>query len=356
MNLRERLHRAKANLSPGTLGQLAQAAAAAGISWELALQLPDHGQPFFAPIAAVIALGAERGTRGRQAIRMMTGVAVGIVIGAIVLALGGAGAWQLVVATAAALVITTGAGASQIVRNQAGASAILIVALHRPGSNLALQRLEDALIGGAVAIVIARFLLPIDPIPIVRGEARNLREQLASALDDAARALAESDRERADEAVERIWSIDDHALIQALLTARDVTRSAPRRRPLRKRVEKLGEVYRELEASVYDSHSIATGVVRLAGSDDPAPPEAVHAIEAAASAVRAVDPDVAREKSAAAREAARKLRAVADSSLGAGVIAHGVVGVADHTLRAARAREEEQRLAERRPLHHRLRS
>jgi uncharacterized membrane protein YgaE (UPF0421/DUF939 family) len=349
MNLRGRAERARANLSTGTLGRLAQAAAAAGISWELALQLPNHGQPFFAPIAAVIALGAERGTRGRQAIQMMTGVSVGILIGAAVLALAGAGAWQIVVGSAAALIVTTGAGAPQMVRNQAAASAILIVALHRPGSNLAVQRLEDALIGGAVAILIARFLLPIDPIPLVREEARNLREQLADALDDVAEALAERDRERAERAVERIWRIDDHALARTMLTAREVTRRAPRRRPLRRRVEKLGELYRELEASVYDAHAIATGVVRLAGSEEPVPEEAVAAIEAAAASVRAIEPDAAREAATDARTAALRLRE-ADSSLGAGVIAHGVVGVADHTLRAARAREEERRLGEsRRP-------
>jgi hypothetical protein len=345
VNVHDRLRRVRGNLSPGVLGQLVQAAVAAGISWELALQLPNHGQPFFAPIAAAIALGAERGTRGRQAIRMMTGVSVGIVIGAAVLAVAGAGWWQIVIATLAAFVVTTGAGGSQMVRNQAAASAILIVALHRPGSNLALQRLEDALIGGAVAVVVARFLLPIDPIPLVRHEARNLREQLASALDDVARALADGDRKRAETAVERIWSIDDHALAQALLMARDVTRSAPRRRPMQRRVEKLGELYRELEASVYDAHGIATGVVRLSGSDDPTPPEAVAAIEAAAAAVKAIEPDEAREAAAQAHEAARALRE-ASPSLGAAVIAHGVVGVADHTQRAAQAREEERRLGE----------
>jgi hypothetical protein len=349
MHVRERLRRARANLGPGVLGQLVQAAAAAGISWELALQLPNHGQPFFAPIAAAIALGAERGTRGRQAIQMMTGVSVGILVGAAVLAVAGAGAWQIVIGTLAALVVTTAAGAPRMVRNQAAASAILIVALHRTGSNLAVQRLEDALIGGAVAILIARFLLPIDPIPIVRDEARTLREQLAGALDDTAAALAEGDRKRAESAVERIWSIDDHALAQALLTARDVTRAAPRRRPLRRRVEKLGDLYRELESSVYDAHSIATGVVRLAGSDEPVPVEAVAVIEAVAEAVRAIEPTAARESAERARRAARQLRE-ADGSLGAAVIAHGAVGVADHTLRAARAREEERRLAEtRRP-------
>ena len=353
MNLRERAQQARANLGLGVLGQLAQAAAAAGISWELALQLPNHGQPFFAPIAATISLGAERGTRGRQAIRMMTGVSVGILIGAAVLALVGAGAWQIVVGTAVAFVVTTGAGAPLMVRNQAAASTILIVALHRPGSNLAVQRLEDALIGGAVAILIARFLLPIDPLPLVRDEAGKLREQLASALDEAAAALADRDRERAEAAVERIWSIDDSSLAHALLTAREVTRAAPRRRPLRRRVDKLGELYRELEASVYDAHAIATGVVRLADSDRPAPRETGTAIEAVAEAVRAIEPAAARAAAEGARDAARKLRD-ADPSLGAAVMAHGAVGVAEHTLRAAQAREEERRLADRRPLRRRL--
>jgi uncharacterized membrane protein YgaE (UPF0421/DUF939 family) len=353
MNLSERAQQARTNLSPGVLGQLAQAAAAAGVSWELALQLPNHGQPFFAPISAAIALGAERGTRGRQAIRMMTGVSVGILVGAAVLAVAGAGAWQIVLGAAAALVVTTAAGASQMVRNQAAASAILIVALHRPGSNLAVQRLEDALLGGAVAILIARFLLPIDPIPLVRDAARNLREQLAAALDEAAEALADRDRKRAESAVERIWRLDDSALAQALLIARDVTRAAPRRRPLRRRVEKLGEMYRELEASVYDSHAIATGVVRLADSDRP-PREAASTIEATARAVRAIEPEAAREAAEATRAAARRLRE-ADSSLGAAVMAHGAVGVAEHTLRAARAREEERRLGTRRPLRRRFR-
>jgi uncharacterized membrane protein YgaE (UPF0421/DUF939 family) len=276
---------------------------------------------------------------------MMTGVSVGILVGAGVLAVVGAGAWQIVAGSAAALVVTTGAGAPLMVRNQAAASAILIVALHRPGSNLAVQRLEDALIGGAVAILIARFLLPIDPVPLVRDEARQLREQLAGALDEAAEALSDHDRQRAEAAVERIWSIDDSALARSLLTAREVTRAAPRRRPLRRRIEKLGELYRELEASVYDSHAIATGVVRLAGSDEPPPSQAVAAIEAAAEAVRAIEPAAARAAAEAARKAARELRET-DRSLGAAVLAHGTEGVADHTRRAAEAREEERRLAE----------
>jgi hypothetical protein len=347
MNVRERLARARRNLDPRTVGQLAQSAVAAAISWEIALQLPNtSNHPFFAPMAAAIALNAELGRRGRQAIEMMTGVSLGILIGAIAIEIGGSGVWQVLVVTFVALAIATAAGASRMVRGQSATSALLVVTLYGPTSNLTFQRLEDAAIGGAVAIVIARFLLPVDPIPLVREEARNLRGQLADALDEAAAALAAGDRGRGERAVERIWGVDDHALAQALLTAREVTRAAPRRRPMRRRVEKLGDLYRELEASVYDAHAIATGVVRLT-VDAGARPEAVAAIEASAAAVRAIEPDEARAASERAREAAARLRE-ADSSLGASVVAHGVAGVAGHTFRAARAREEERRLTERR--------
>jgi hypothetical protein len=343
VNLRERLARARARLSPGQLGRIAQAAAAAAIAWELALQLPDHGQPFFAPIAAVISLGAAVGRRGRQAIEMMTGVAVGILIGGGVTAVAGAGAWQILLSTFVALLLTTAAGATPIVRNQAAASAILVVALHRPSSNLAVQRLLDALIGGAVAIVTARILFPVHPVELVRDEARDLRRRLTEGLEEIAAALAAGDRERAEAALERIDAIDERALARALMTAREVARAAPRRRPLRRRIEALGVLYRELEASVGDAHAVATGAVRLLAQGRPHP-LAAEAVRAAADAARAIEPEEERAASARARDAARRLRE-ADPSLGAGVVAHAVADIAAHVGREADAREEERRLA-----------
>jgi uncharacterized membrane protein YgaE (UPF0421/DUF939 family) len=345
VDVRARLDRARARLGLPVLGRIVETAFAAGLSWELALQLPDHGQPFFAPIAAAISLGAAVGRRGRQAIEMMTGVAFGILVGAGLLAIAGAGAWQLVVVTFVALALTTAAGASQLVRNQAAASAILVVALHKPGSNLALQRLEDALIGGAVAVLLARILFPVHPVDLVRDEARNLRARLAEALDEVASALAGRDRERAERALTRVDAVDEHALAQALGLARDVTRAAPRRRGLRRRIDALGDVYRELEASVLDAHAVATGALRLLSGDAAPPAAAAGAVRAVVDAVRAIDPADARAAAEHAREAARRLRAE-DESLGAGVVAHGVVSIADHTLRAAEARERERRLAD----------
>jgi uncharacterized membrane protein YgaE (UPF0421/DUF939 family) len=348
------LARIRGRLGVPELGRIAQTSSAAAISWELALQLPNHGRPFFAPIAAAISLGAAAGRRGRQAIEMVTGVALGILVGAVLIAVAGAGWWQILVGTAVSLVLATGAGAPPMVRNQAAASTILVVALHVPGSNQALQRLVDALIGGSVAIVFARILFPVEPVELVRAEARALRASLADGLEHVADALAARDRARAQAALARIDAIDERKLGQALMLARDVARVAPRRRPLRRRIEVLGTLYRELEASVSVAHAVATGALRLLAQPGTPPSQAVAAARAAAASVRAVEPPEARLAADRAHAAVRELAGV-DGSLGAGVIGHAVASIAAHALVEADAREQERRLTGTRPRRRRLR-
>jgi uncharacterized membrane protein YgaE (UPF0421/DUF939 family) len=344
VDVRARWQRARSRLDLPVVGRIAQSALAAGAAWELALQIPGHGKPFFAPISAVIALGADRGRRGRQAIDVMLGVALGILIGAAIVAIAGVGAWQLVLATAVALVVATAAAAPPVVRIQAAASAILVVALHQPGSNLAVQRLVDALIGGGMAIVLARLLFPVDPLDLVRDEARQLRVRLADSLEEVADALATRDRGRARATLKRLNSVDERRLDDALALARDVARRAPRRRPLRRRLEALGASWQELEASVTDARAIATGSLRLLGEGTPPAPELVEAVRAAAAAVRTIDPDEARARAEAAETVAARARE-RDPSLGASVVTHGVISIAEHALRAAAAREADSRLA-----------
>ena len=338
----ERLNRIRRRLDRDTLFRIAQSAVAAAIAWEVALQIPSSSPPFFAPIAAVIGLAADRGRRGRQAIDMIVGVVLGILIGAGLVEAAGAGAWQLGVGTALALVLATAAGVRPIIRTQAAASVILVVALHVPGSNLAWQRMIDALIGGGIAIVMARFLFPVDPLDLVRHEAAALREQLARALDAGAGAIAKRDRVEAERVLTRLHELDDRRLEDAIALAREVVRSAPRRRPLRRRVDALGRAWRELDRSVADGRAVGTGVVRLVSRADPPPAAAAPALEAAAAAVRAVDPAEARKRAEVARTAARRLLEE-DDSIAPAVIAHGVVAIADHARNAADARDEDFR-------------
>src|SRR5579884_665225 len=302
--LRAHARRATSRLPPRVLARIAQSALAAGAAWELALQVPGHGQPFFAPIAAVIGLGAQRGRRGRQAMEMIVGVGVGILVGTGLVAVAGAGAWQLVVGTVVTFVLATAVAAPPVVRTQSAASAILVVALHRPGADVPIQRLVDALIGGGLAILLARFLFPADPLDLVRDEARALRERLADGLAEVATALAERDREAADRALRAVDEIDDRGLEDALALARDVVRKAPRRRPLRRRLEALAVAWHELELAVADARAVATGAVRAIGDGTATADDLAAVVRSAATAVRAVEPAEAREAAEEARRGA----------------------------------------------------
>jgi uncharacterized membrane protein YgaE (UPF0421/DUF939 family) len=323
-------------------GRIGEAAIAAGIAWELARQIPGHTQPFFAPIAALIALGAEPGRRGRQALRVLAGVTLGIVAGAIVVELVGRGPLQIVVAAGVSLALATAAGASSITSTQAAISAVLVVALHRPGSNLALQRLVDSFVGGGIAILMAQILFPIDPVLLVRRASQHLRDDLAAALELIAVALSKHDRERAANALSRIDAIDTRRLEDALALARDVARRAPRRWQSRRRLDPLAPLAAALDAAVSDSRAVATGALRVLGTDRPAPPEAARALFAVAEGLRAVDPAPVREAVERARASARAARA-SDDSLGVAVLTHAVLAIGDQLDRVVEAREQQRR-------------
>ncbi len=337
MDPRAELELVRRRLSPGVLWRILQAALAAGASWELALQLPNHGRPFFAPVAAVIALGAEHGRRGKQAVQMMLGVSVGILVGAGVVAAAGVGWWQLVVGTLVSLVLTYAAGAGPLVRNQAAASTILIVALHQPGSNVAVQRFVDALVGGAVAIVLAQLLFPIDPVEHVLDETRRLRARLAEALARVGRALAAGSLDDARAALADVDRIDERRVEEALALAREVVRRAPRRRRQRGLLEDLGLAAHELGAAVADAHAVASGALRLLETDPGAAPEGAALADSLAGLVRSLDLDESREWSDRVDDALAGLD-VAGGSIGAAAMAAAARELAQHALRAAEAR------------------
>ena len=165
-------------LRPSLL-RLFEASVAAALAWWLARLIPHHHQPFFAPIAAVIAMGAPIGTRGRQAVDLLVGVLLGIGIAALIATLAGSGTWQIGVAAFTAMIAGILIDGRPLVVSEAGVSAVLLLALHQPGA--APGRLIDALIGGGVSIAMAQLLFPIDPLKVVASAARKLAGDLADA-------------------------------------------------------------------------------------------------------------------------------------------------------------------------------
>ena len=84
---------------------LLQRTIAATAAWAIAKHIFDHHEPFFAPIAAVGALNASLGERGSNALRLLLGVGVGIVVGELTVGLLGGGYGTLALSTFVAMTI-----------------------------------------------------------------------------------------------------------------------------------------------------------------------------------------------------------------------------------------------------------
>ncbi|RKS73448.1 fusaric acid resistance family protein [Actinomadura pelletieri DSM 43383] len=184
-----------------------QATLGAGVAWSIATYLLEHPAPFFAPIAAIIALIANLGERGVNAIRLILGVILGLVIGDLVLITIGSGFGVMAVAVFTALAIARLVTDQPLVAVQAAFSAILVVAVGDMASGL--ERLVDALIGTGVALVFTQLLFPPEPISLMRRAEKSALTAVAGGLATAARAIAEDDDDLRGRAVGELRQVRD---------------------------------------------------------------------------------------------------------------------------------------------------
>ena len=143
-----------------------QLAAAALIAFLLARWLGGHSEPFFAPIAAVVSLNTDLGERGLNALKLLLGVVLGIVVGELTLLVVSDLALALGIAVLVSLSISTLAGGSRLLVAQAAASAVLTVSISDGSAGP--ERLIDALIGAGVALVFTQLLFTPDPLKMLR--------------------------------------------------------------------------------------------------------------------------------------------------------------------------------------------
>lgn len=168
-----------------------QCAVAATVAWIVAGSLIQDHSPFFAPIAAVIALNTVGGERGSNAVRMLVGVVIGILVGELSMALTGSGYGTMVVAIAVAMMIGVTLGATRLVLAQAAAGAILTLAF--ADGQIGMSRLTDALIGAGVALVMSQLLFPSRPAARLRRIETEALQEIVRLLNAMGRALQEDE-------------------------------------------------------------------------------------------------------------------------------------------------------------------
>jgi uncharacterized membrane protein YgaE (UPF0421/DUF939 family) len=266
-----------------------QAGVAAGIAWVIATDVFGHTLPFFAPVSAIITLGLTVSQRGRRAVELAVGVALGIAVGDLLVLAIGVGAAQLALVVMLAIAVALFFGSGQMMANQAAVSAALVATIQPPTHGVTFARFLDALTGGAVALVVSGLLLPIDPLRIIRRAAKPVLEELAATLEDVAEAVLERDRKLAEAALVRARDIDDlmDSLADAVATGHETTRFAPPRRRLRARVEDYAGAAGRIDLAVRNVRVLARGTIRAIRLDENVPPQVADACRDLAAAVRA---------------------------------------------------------------------
>ena len=336
----------------GELWGILQTTVAAGGAWALANLL--HPQPFFAPAAAVIAMGVSRGGRTVRAIELTVGVAVGIAVADVIVRALGANTLVLMLVVGLSMAGALLFGVGQILVNQAAISGILVVATLQPGASPSPSRFVDALIGGAVALLVGQVLFPRDPVRAMAQAARPVVSDLSVALKALAEALRDGDEERARRALEIARSTDDDlsAFFDAVALARETfTLRRPRGRT-RERVPLYAEAAQQMDYAVRNTRVLARRALNAIRRRGPAPAELADAVELLGDAVLELGNQLEHpDRDTAARRLALEAAVMAtrllqdDHGLSISVIVGQVRSTAIDLLRGSGMTGEEARTA-----------
>jgi uncharacterized membrane protein YgaE (UPF0421/DUF939 family) len=266
-----------------------QAGCAAGLAWFVAHDLIGHAQPFFAPVAAVVSLGAALGHRIRRVLELAIGVAVGVLVGDGLIYLIGAGPLQIaaVVALAVILVVFFVRG-SPVLVIQAASSAVLVATVQPPTTGLAYPRFIDALVGGGIGLLVTALLLPPNPLTVAQRAAEPLLAAIADGFESVAAALDARDLGAAEEALERLRGTNAEltAYNEALVGSREAVRLSPLWWRLRGELARYAETAPDLDRVTRNARVLARRSVTLLRDNEPVPTELLAAVEALGNATR----------------------------------------------------------------------
>ncbi|MFN8112678.1 MAG: FUSC family protein [Solirubrobacterales bacterium] len=297
---------------------LLQVTGAATVAWIVSHNVLGHPEPFFAPIAAILALSVSIGQRARRAVEMMTGVLIGILVADLVISLLGNGIAQIGFGIGISMTLAVALGGGMMMVNQAGASAAIVVALG--ASEAGTERIVDAAVGGAIALITSQILFPPKPLRVVLPARREALLALRDGLAELRRMLGEPDGEHIDWALRTTGRIHDKLakLAAARLLGAEIARTSPARRREIPVVDRFSEVAVVVDLIANATLTLIRDTVRLVDDGEDPPSRLPDAIAEVADGLTALsrdessglDPgpgaDACRESAlAAARTAAR---------------------------------------------------
>lgn len=218
-----------------------QACVAAGAAYAIAFYGLGHTYPFFAAIVAWVALGFEPFREVRKVAEITIGVAIGVLLGDLLVHLIGAGWWQIALVLGISATLARFVDRGSALTMQAGVQSIVIVGLPAfVATSGPLGRWLDAVIGGVVALAVVIFT-PTDLRSHPRRAARGALVDFTEVLEVLARGLRTGSVEDAEEALVR-GRATQPALDEwrdAVRGAADLARVSPQGRRRRPELERL---------------------------------------------------------------------------------------------------------------------
>ena len=204
-----------------------QATVAAMLAYAAAEAI-GHEQPFFAPIAAIATVAISLSQRLRRASELLLGNAIGIALADFLVVRIGTGAWQVGLVVAIALTSAIIAGGGPILIMQSTSAAVLIATLTPPTPDQPWNtgRFVDALIGGAVGLVVSALLMPVDPARHARSATAPVIAAIAEGYRRVGQALVDRDAEGAQQTLSDLR--DTSPLLTSFRAGLDATRESIR--------------------------------------------------------------------------------------------------------------------------------
>jgi len=320
IDIRQRAREARARLR-SSARPLLQAALAAPLAWLVSAELLGHVDPIFAPISALVAIGATVAQPWQRAAEIVVGVAIGVAVADALVVLLGQGAWQIGVMVLLAMGTSVLVGGGPLFVIQAGTAAVLVAALPSADGPASIDRVLDTLVGGGAALLFTILLLPIRPLQLAHRAARPVLEELASTFDQIGEALHGGDPELAAHALARARRTGDHwaRLNEAVGIGRQATRIAPVRRHEEPELLDMAQSVVQLDYAIRDARVLARVALRLTETAVPHGARLQQVMDAFASAVRAIEGHLAGEydETLAARDGALDAVRIASSIVAA---------------------------------------
>jgi uncharacterized membrane protein YgaE (UPF0421/DUF939 family) len=307
-----------------------QASLAAMIAWWFSRYVLDRPDPFFAPLAAMSAIGVSLERRVRRSLDLVLGVAVGVLVGDLFIAWAGRGTWQigLVVALAMAAAVLVRGGPVTVLQASSTAVVIATILPVEGDAAFAIGRFLDALIGGFVGLAMT-LVLPANPLRQVTRVGSPMIAGLAETLGRLSSALRERDESMASTAMAEAHGlqVSVEQLASVVHASHEIATLAPARWSAREMLMHVETALPYLDAAVRDTRVLARQTLTALQRGDAIPPGLDTAVDECAVAVQALQRsidsqgDLAAARAAAIRAAQAATEAVEHTS---GMIAQSV--------------------------------